>query len=381
MRDNLICSLMGIYTWTVDFFGVFFMPHIFDPLTLRDITLRNRLGVSPMCMYSSEDGHATDWHLVHLGSRAVGGWGLIVAEATAVTPEGRISPQDAGLWKDSQIQPLERITRFIKTHGGTPGIQLAHAGRKASTARLFSVPKPGKALSPAEGGWPVVAPSPLAFDQQSPVPHELTVAEIKDIQAAFAAAAVRALHAGYELLEIHGAHGYLINEFLSPLTNQRGDAYGGSFDNRIRMLMETIEAIHQVWPERLPLAVRLSCVDWVEGGWTLEDSVALARKLKAAEVDLVDCSSGAVVPHARIPVGPGFQVPFAQAIRRDAGIATAAVGMITDAAQAAEIIATGQADVVFMARHALLDPYFPIHAAATLNMKEAVRRPGQYGRA
>ena len=356
------------------------MPELFDSLKLRDISIRNRLGVSPMCMYSSEAGRATDWHIVHLGARAVGGWGLIVAEATAVTAEGRISPHDAGLWNDDQIEPLARITRFIKTYGGTPGIQLAHAGRKASTARLFSVPQPGKALSPAEGGWTVVAPSPIAFDPQSPVPHELSVAEIKTIQAAFAAAAMRTLHAGYELLEIHAAHGYLINEFLSPLTNRRTDGYGGSFDNRIRMLMETIAAIREVWPQRLPLAVRLSCVDWVEEGWTLEDSVALAKKLKTAEVDLVDCSSGAVVPKAAIPVGPGFQVPFAQAIRRDAGIATAAVGMITDASQAAEIISTEKADLVLMARQALREPYFPIHAAAVLGKKNAVALPGQYGR-
>ncbi len=356
------------------------MPELFDSLKLRDISIRNRLGVSPMCMYSSETGRATDWHIVHLGARAVGGWGLIVAEATAVTAEGRISPHDAGLWNDDQIEPLARITQFIKTYGGTPGIQLAHAGRKASTARLFSVPQPGKALSPAEGGWTVVAPSPIAFDPQSPVPHELSVAEIQTIQAAFAAAATRTLHAGYELLEIHAAHGYLINEFLSPLTNKRTDGYGGSFDNRIRMLMETIAAVREVWPQRLPLAVRLSCVDWVEGGWTLEDSVALARKLKGAEVDLVDCSSGAVVPKATIPVGPGFQVPFAQAIRRDAGIATAAVGMITDAGQAAEIISTEKADLVMMARQALREPYFPIHAAAALGKKNAVALPGQYGR-
>ena len=356
------------------------MPELFDSLKLRDISIRNRLGVSPMCMYSSEIGRATDWHIVHLGARAVGGWGLIVAEATAVTAEGRISPHDAGLWNDDQIEPLARITRFIKTYGGTPGIQLAHAGRKASTARLFSVPQPGKSLSPAEGGWTVVAPSPIAFDPQSPVPHELSIAEIKTIQAAFAAAATRALHAGYELLEIHAAHGYLINEFLSPLSNRRTDGYGGSFDNRIRMLMETIKAVREVWPQRLPLAVRLSCVDWVEGGWTLEDSIALAQKLKGTDVDMVDCSSGAVVPKAAIPVGPGFQVPFAQAIRRDAGIATAAVGMITDAHQAAEIISTEKADLVLMARQALREPYFPIHAAVALGKKNAVAFPGQYGR-
>jgi 2,4-dienoyl-CoA reductase-like NADH-dependent reductase (Old Yellow Enzyme family) len=332
-------------------------------------------------MYSSVDGGATDWHLVHLGSRAVGGWGLIVAEATAVTAEGRISPHDAGLWNDGQVEPLARITHFIKSCGGTPAIQLAHAGRKASTARLFSVPAPGQALTPAEGGWTVVAPSPIPFDDHAPIPHELSVAEIRTIQAAFAAAAVRARNAGYQLLEIHAAHGYLIHEFLSPLTNQRTDAYGGSFDNRIRMLMETLAVVRKLWPQRLPLAVRLSCVDWVDGGWTLEDSVALAKKLKTAEVDLVDCSSGAVVPKAHIPVAPGFQVPFAQTIRRDAGIATAAVGLITEAAQAAEIIAGGKADIVFMARQALRDPYFPIHAAAALNRKNAIAFPGQYGRA
>ncbi len=357
------------------------MTDIFDSLKLRDITIRNRLAVSPMCMYSSEDGTATDWHLVHLGSRAVGGWGLIMAEATAVTPEGRISPHDAGLWHDRHIEPLARITHFIKAHGGTPGIQLAHAGRKASTARLFSVPVPGRPLLADQGGWTVVAPSPIPFDDQSPLPHELSLAEIKAIQTAFAAAALRAVHAGYELLEIHAAHGYLINEFLSPLTNKRTDSYGGSFDNRIRMLMQTLEAVQQVWPRNLPLAVRLSCVDWAQGGWTLEDSIALAGKLKAGEVDLIDCSSGGVVPKAQIPVGPGFQVAFAHAIRRQVGIATAAVGLITEARQAADIISSQQADIVFMARQALRDPYFPIHAATELNRKAAVSLPAQYGRA
>ncbi len=356
------------------------MADLFDPLVLRSVTIRNRLGIAPMCMHSAEEGRATDWHLVHYGSRAVGGWGLIVAEATAVTPEGRITPEDTGLWNDHQIEPLSRVTRFIKTYGSTPGIQLAHAGRKGATARPFSVARPGQPLSVAEGGWRVVAPSPLPFDAPSPVPVELSLSEIKEIQMAFAAAALRAYHAGYELLELHAAHGYLIHEFLSPVTNKRTDTYGGSFANRTRMLMETVASVQKVWPQRLPLAVRLSCVDWVEGGWTLEDSIALARKLKAAEVDLVDCSSGALVPDARIPVAPGFQVPLAQAIRREAGIKTAAVGLITQARQAADIIAAGQADMVFMARQALRDPYFPIHAAALLGRKDAVPIPGQYSR-
>ena len=357
------------------------MTSVFEPLKLRDVTIRNRFGVSPMCMYSSEDGKATDWHLVHLGSRAVGGFGLVMAEATAVEARGRISPEDAGLWNDGQIEPLARITRFIKQHGAVPAIQLAHAGRKASTGRPFDTAHPNQPVGEAEGGWRVVAPSPVAFGEGYQVPHELSAEEIRGIQKAFVAATKRALQAGYELVELHGAHGYLTNEFLSPLANKRSDAYGGTFENRTRFLLETVQQVREVWPARLPVAVRLSCTDWVEGGWTLEDSVALARLLKDAGVDLIDCSSGAVVPRAKIPVGPGFQVPFAEAIRRDAGIATAAVGMISEAKEAAEIISSGKADMVFVARQALRDPYWPRHAALELGEAEAVRLPAQYGRA
>ncbi len=357
------------------------MPNLFDAFTLRGVVIRNRLAVSPMCMYSSHEGLAGDWHLVHLGSRAVGGWGLIICEATAVAPEGRISPHDAGLWRDEHIAPLARINRFIKTYGGTPAIQLAHAGRKGSTERLFNTTQPGAALSPERGGWQVVGPSPIAFDDRSPAPHELNLAEIKQIQGAFVAAAQRAIEAGYELVEIHAAHGYLLHEFLSPLCNHRGDAYGGSFDNRVRMVLETTEAVRAAWPDKLPLAVRLSCSDWTDGGWSLEDSVELARRLKAIGVDIIDCSSGGAVPHAKIPVGPGYQVPFAAAIRQQADIATGAVGMITDATAASEIIASGKADLVLMARQALREPYLPVHAARQMHAASGPQLPGQYGRA
>ncbi len=358
------------------------MPDLFDPITIRSVTLRNRLGVSPMCMYSSNQGRATDWHLVHLGSRAIGGYGLVMAEATAVEQRGRISPDDAGLWEDGQIEPLARITRFIKQYGAVPAIQLAHAGRKASTARPWGHRKPNAPLAEAEGGWPVVAPSAIPFDAGYPTPHELTIPEIQQIQQAFVAAAGRARAAGFGIIELHGAHGYLINEFLSPLTNQRTDAYGGSFEHRARFLMEIVQQVRGVWPEEKPLFVRLSCTDWADeqGGWTIGDSVALARRLKPEGVDLIDCSSGAVIPHVKIPVGPGFQVPFAQAIKQEAGILTAAVGMITDAHQAQAIIADQKADLVFTARQALRNPYFPVHAARALQRPEAVLLPDQYMR-
>jgi 2,4-dienoyl-CoA reductase-like NADH-dependent reductase (Old Yellow Enzyme family) len=359
------------------------MSSLFDPLTIRSVVLRNRLGVSPMCMYSSDQGRATDWHLVHLGSRAVGGYGLVMAEATAVDPVGRISPDDAGLWEESQIEPLARITRFLKKFGAAPAIQLAHAGRKASTNRPWSHPKPNAPLAIADGGWPVVAPSPIPFGDGYQTPHELTVAEIAAIQRAFAASARRALAGGFDIVELHGAHGYLMNEFLSPLTNHRNDAYGGSFDGRIRFLLETVRQVREVWPEEKPLFVRLSCTDWADerGGWTIDDSISLARRLKPEGVDLIDCSSGGVVPHVSIPVGPGYQVPFANAIRRKANIPTAAVGMITEAEQAQGIIAEGEADLVFTARESLRNPYFPLHAARALHRSDALSLPAQYLRA
>jgi 2,4-dienoyl-CoA reductase-like NADH-dependent reductase (Old Yellow Enzyme family) len=358
------------------------MPHLFTPLPLKSVTLRNRVGVSPMCQYSSIEGLASDWHLVHLGSRALGGAGLVIAEATGVSPVGRISPGDLGIWGDEHIAPLARITRFIKQHGdgAVAGIQLAHAGRKASAGRPWDG---GGHLANAAGGWEPVAPSAVAFGSGlDRVPHALTVAEIKQVQSEFVAAARRAEAAGFEWVELHAAHGYLAHQFLSPLANQRTDQYGGSFENRIRFLLETTEAVRAVWPDRLPLTVRLSCTDWVEqGGWTLDESVELARRLKAAGVDLIDCSSGGVVPNARISVVPGYQVPFAERIRREASIATAAVGFITDPKHADQIVQAGRADVVLLARELLRDPYWPMHAADALGHAAALPAPLQYDRA
>lgn len=354
------------------------MSHLFAPFALKSVTLRNRIGVSPMCMYSSDDGVANDWHLVHLGARAAGGAALVIAEATAVSPEGRISPGDAGLWTDRHVEPLARINRFVKSQGAVPGLQLAHAGRKASAARPWDG---GGHLADDAGGWPVIAPSPLAFGAPlTKVPREMTTADIARVQADFVAAAKRALVAGYEWLELHAAHGYLAHEFLSPKSNYRTDRYGGSFDNRIRFLLETTRAVRAVWPDRLPLTVRLSCTDWVEGGWNIEESVELSRRLKAEGVDLIDCSSGGGVADAKIPVGPGYQVPLAERIRREAGIATAAVGLITEPAQADEIVREGKADLVFLARAVLNDPHWPLHAAKALGQGAALKPPRQYGR-
>jgi 2,4-dienoyl-CoA reductase-like NADH-dependent reductase (Old Yellow Enzyme family) len=354
-------------------------PHLFQPLTIKSVTLRNRIGVSPMCQYSSADGVATDWHLVHLGSRAVGGAGLIIAEATAVSPEGRITPGDAGIWADQHVEPIARINRFVKAQGAVPGVQIAHAGRKASAARPW---EGGAHLADDRGGWQILAPSPLPFgDDLNKVPRAMTGADIIRVQNEFAAAAKRALAAGCEWLELHSAHGYLSHEFLSPLSNQRTDQYGGSFENRIRFLLETTRAVRAVWPDKLPLAVRISCTDWVEGGWDIGQSIELARRLKAEGVDLIDCSSGGTVPHAKIPVGPGYQVPFAERIRREANIATAAVGQITEPAHADEIIRNGRADLVLLAREFLREPYWPLKAARVLAQKEALTIPVQYGRA
>jgi 2,4-dienoyl-CoA reductase-like NADH-dependent reductase (Old Yellow Enzyme family) len=353
------------------------MAHLFDPLSIRGIALPNRVFVSPMCEYSSVDGYATDWHFVHLGSRAVGGAGLVLTEATAVLPEGRISPQDLGIWSDDHIAPLARIVRFIHEQGSVAGMQLAHAGRKASTYR----PWDGHGMAPKDaGGWTtVVAPSPVRFADTYPMPDALTRDGIQDIVAAFAASARRACDAGFKVIEIHAAHGYLIHEFLSPLSNQRDDEYGGSYENRTRLLREIVAAVRSSWPERAPLFVRISATDWIDGGWDIEQSVELARGLKGLGVDLIDCSSGGNVPHARVPVGPGYQTPFAEQVRSGAGVMTGAVGMITSAAQAEHIIATGQADAVLIARELLRDPYWPLRAARELG--QSISWPVQYLRA
>jgi NADH:flavin oxidoreductases, Old Yellow Enzyme family len=350
------------------------MPHLFESLTLRDVTFQNRIAVSPMCQYSSENGLANDWHFVHLGSRAVGGAGLVMIEATAVVPEGRISPQDTGLWSDDHIEPLKRITRFVHEQGSVAGIQLAHAGRKASTYR----PWDGRGVVPeAQGGWrEVVAPSPLAFAEGYAVPEALTEVEIQAVVKAFAQAGRRACDAGFCVVEIHAAHGYLLHEFLSPFSNRRQDRYGGSFENRTRLVREVVTAVRSVWPERLPLLVRISATDWEAGGWDLEQSVELARQLKPLGVDLIDCSSGGNLPQAKIPVGPGYQTPFAERIRHETGIATGAVGFITLPLQADHIIRKEQADLVLLARESLRDPYWPLHAARELG--HAVPWPTQY---
>ena len=352
------------------------MPHLFEPIRLRGVTLPNRIAVSPMCQYSSERGLATDWHVVHLGSRAVGGAGLVFTEATAVLPEGRISPQDLGIWDDEHIEPLGRIVRFIHEQSSLAGIQLAHAGRKASTYRPWE--RHG-AIPDAEGGWPVVGPSSLAFGEDYAVPRVLTEDGIKEIVAAFAAAARRACEAGFRVAEVHAAHGYLLHQFLSPLSNRRHDRYGGSFENRTRLLREVIQSLRRIWPEDCPLFVRISATDWADGGWDLDQSVELARQLVPLGVDLIDCSSGGNLPQARIPVGSGYQTPFAERIRRETGIPTGAIGLITAPAQAEHIIRTGQADLVLLAREMLRDPYWPLRAARELS--HAAPWPVQYVRA
>jgi len=354
------------------------MSTLFSPISFRDVTLRNRIGVSPMCMYSSEDGFANDWHLVHLGSRAVGGAALVITEATAVEPRGRISPQDLGIWKDEHIEMLARIVRFIESQGAVAGMQLAHAGRKASTARPWDG---HHYVEPANGGWQPIGASPIAFDKPYPAPREMTLADINDVLAAFVKASQRMLAAGFKWLEIHSAHGYLLHSFLSPLSNHRTDQYGGSFDNRVRFLLETTRDIRKTWPERLPVTVRLSGTDWADGGWDLEQSIELSRRLKAEGVDLIDCSSGGLVPNAKMQIGPGYQVPFAAAIRTQAQIATSAVGLITEPMQAEEIVSSGKADLVYLAREMLRDPYWPIHAAKALDAAKQVRIPPQHARA
>ena len=353
------------------------MTGLFDPLAIRDLKFANRVFVSPMCQYSSQGGYANDWHFVHLGSRAVGGAGLVLTEATAVLPEGRISPHDLGIWADEHIEMLSRIVSFIHEQGSIAGMQLAHAGRKASTRR----PWEGQGKVPeSEGGWKkVVAPSALAFTDNYPMPQALTGDGIQEVVAAFAAAARRACQAGFRVLEIHAAHGYLIHEFLSPLSNKRADDYGGSFENRTRLCREVVAAVRSTWPKELPLFVRISATDWIDGGWDIDESVKLAAQLKPIGVDLIDCSSGGNVPHAKIPVGPGYQVAFAERIRREAEIMTGTVGMITSPVQAEHIIRTGQADAVIMAREFLRDPYWPLRAARELDQR--IAWPVQYLRA
>ncbi len=329
-----------------------------------------------MCQYSAEDGLATDWHIVHLGSRAVGGAGLVVVEASAVLPEGRISNRDLGIWKDDHIPMLARIAAFLQSQGARAGIQLAHAGRKASVTPPFTGER---LLSADEGAWTPVAPSPIAFSSRHAVPQALDQAGIRGVIDAFAQAAQRALTAGFDLIEIHAAHGYLLHEFLSPLANHRTDAYGGSFENRARLLLDVVDAVRRAWPDDLPLSVRISATDWADGGWTIDDSVQLARFLRGRNVDLIDVSSGGMVPHAQIPMAPGYQVPFAARIRAEASIPTGAVGLITEPTQANAIIEQGQADLVFLAREMLRDPYWPVHAAAALS--EPASWPQQYLRA
>lgn len=355
-------------------------PMLFQPVTLKNISFRNRIVVSPMCQYSAENGLANDWHLVHLGSRAVGGAGLIIVEATAVEPRGRISPDDLGIWDDEQIKPLQNITRFMKEHGSVPGIQLAHAGRKASTY----APWKGKGyVSEEKGGWEVVSASAIPYARDYGLPRALTVEEIEHIVRSFKEAAVRALEAGFQLIEIHAAHGYLLHQFLSPHSNHRDDEYGGSFANRTRFLMEVVEAVRSVWPDDYPLWVRISATEWLEHtsqpSWTLEDSVRLSQMLRERGVDVVDVSSGGNAPEQKISIGPGYQVPFSETIRREAGVATCAVGLITDAEQAEHILQDGKADFIALGREMLRHPYWPLHAAKALNAE--INWPKQYERA
>lgn len=348
------------------------MSSLFSPLKIKTTILRNRIVVSPMCQYSSTDGFSNEWHMVHLGSRAVGGAGLVIAEATAVSPEGRITPGDLGIWHDGHIEGLSRIARFIKRQGSAAGIQIAHAGRKASCAVPW---EGGQQLSIEKGGWETVAPSAIPFREGERLPLALSREAIKSVIADFREAALRAQKAGFDVLEIHSAHGYLLFEFLSPLSNKRTDEYGGIFENRIRLLCEVIESVHQVWPSDKPLFVRISATEWTEGQWSPEESVKLAMVLKNMHVDLIDCSSGGNVPYARIPTAPGYQVHLAEAVRTT-GIMTGAVGLITSAAQAEEIISQGKADVVLLAREFLRNPYFPIKAAKELNAD--IPLPPQY---
>jgi 2,4-dienoyl-CoA reductase-like NADH-dependent reductase (Old Yellow Enzyme family) len=349
---------------------------LFSPFQLRQKKFKNRIFVSPMCQYSSEDGMPNDWHLVHLGSRAVGGAALVTVEATAVSPEGRISPWDSGIWSDKHAGAFQRITAFVKAQGCIPGIQLAHAGRKAS----IDVPWRGdEPLAPDKGGWQPMAPSSVPFQDRSPVPAEMTLQDVEKVVSQFRTAAQRSLQAGFEVLELHMAHGYLLHEFLSPLSNRRKDDFGGPLENRERFPLKVATKVREVWPESLPLFVRISCTDWAEGGWDLGQSIDFCRRLKGVGVDLIDCSSGGLVPDVVIPVRPGYQTPFAAAIRREVGIPTGAVGFITEPVQAEQILATDQADAIIIAREMLRHPYWPLHAARAL--KVDIPWPNQYKRA
>ncbi|WP_068928285.1 NADH:flavin oxidoreductase/NADH oxidase [Planobispora rosea] len=367
------------------------MSALFEPLRMRSLTIPNRVWMAPMCQYCAavdgpDQGVPTDWHLTHLGARAVGGAGLILTEATAVTPEGRISPADLGLWNDRQQEGFARITRFLREHGAVPGIQLAHAGRKASTDRPW---RGGAPVGPDQHGWQPVAPSPIPFAEDHPVPAELSVAGIRGLVEAFAAAARRALAAGFQVAEVHGAHGYLINEFLSPHSNRRTDAYGGSYENRTRFALEVVDAVRAVWPEDLPVFFRISATDWLtenpedhREGWTADDTVRFAKDLLAHGVDLLDTSTGGVAPGARVPTGPGYQVPFAARVKSETDLPVGAVGLITEARQAEEIVASGQADAVFLGRELLRNPYWPNLAARELaELGAEARWPDQYHRA
>jgi 2,4-dienoyl-CoA reductase-like NADH-dependent reductase (Old Yellow Enzyme family) len=352
------------------------MSKLFTTLKLRQVVFRNRVFVSPMCQYSSEEGLPTQWHHVHLGSRAVGGAGLVMVEATAISPEGRISPFDSGIWSDAHAKAYAPIARFIKEQGAIAGMQIAHAGRKASTDAPWNG---GKAVGAGGGGWETIGPSPIAFSPATPAPREMSKEKMDQVAAQFVQAAQRALAAGFEVIELHMAHGYLLHEFLSPLSNHRGDEFGGSPANRMRLPLRVAREVRAAWPAHLPMFVRISATDWAEGGWDLAQSIALCKELKSIGVDLIDCSSGGMIPGVQIPTDAGFQVPFSRAIRREAAIPTGAVGLITQAKQAEEIIAEGKADVVFLARQMLRDPYWPLHAAAELGLD--VPWPRQYERA
>ncbi len=352
------------------------MPHLFEPFAQRGVSFRNRIGVAPMCQYSCENGMATDWHFVHLGSRAVGGAGVVIAEASGVEARGRISPQDLGIWSDAHAQALAPTAAFIKAQGAVAGIQIAHAGRKAGTSRPW---EGHHSLSNSGGGWEIIAPSAIPFSDSYRTPQAMTKADIAQVQAAFRDAAARSIAVGFELIELHAAHGYLMHEFLSPISNQRTDEYGGSFENRIRFVIETARLVRSVMPDNKPLWARFSCTDWIEGGWDIEQSIELARRLKREGVDMIDCSSGGIAPQQKVKAGASYQVPFAEAIRCDAAIATAAVGLITEPMQADAIVRNGQADMVLLARKMLDDPYWVLHAAQALEQPAPV--PPQYLRA
>lgn len=352
------------------------MNILFEPIKFRSVTLKNRIVVSPMCQYSSNDGFANDWHLVHLGSRAVGGAGLVITEAAAVSPEGRISPGDLGIWKDEHIEQLIRITKFIHENGAISAIQLAHAGRKASHQSPWDG---NKAIHPENGGWQTLAPSPASYKSEEPTPLEMSAGDILKVINDFKSATIRSLKAGFKVIEIHAAHGYLINEFLSPLSNLRNDGYGGSFENRIRLLLEIVDAVRSEWPEALPIFVRISATDWVDGGWNENDSVQLAKILKEKQIDLIDCSTGGNSPLQKIVTGPLYQVAYADKIKNEANIMTGAVGMITTPQEAEQILNENKADLIIMARQFLRDPYFPINAAKKLGVD--LNWPKQYDRA